>query len=179
MVALSLWLVQPVTQAQAFARKARTAQPNPHSHAGATGRAALPAAAAASMQPALPAPAYLENAFANARRAFQSADRAGLEQAARHAGDHPLAEYLPYWRMTLALRANAGGAELDEEVARFVADQPNRLVADLLRKEWMRSLARRERWAEVRQQAGKWQMNDDVAVNCLVKTIGVLLGDHA
>lgn len=129
-----------------------------------------PASIAEPRRPGLPAATHVDTAFANARRAFLAGDRAALEQASRGAIDHPLADYLPFWQLSLALRAPVPPADTDGAVATFLDVRQNPLLVDALRKEWIRSLARRERWNEVAEQGRLWQQRDEVAVQCLVWT---------
>ena len=131
---------------------------------------------AAPRRPTLPAPSSADTAFANARRAFHAGDRAALEQAARGAIDHPLADYLPFWQLSLALRAPVPPADTDGAVATFLDVRQNPLLIDLLRKEWIRSLARRGRWNEVAEQGRLWLQRDEVAVQCLIWTAQIADG---
>lgn len=139
-------------------------------------RAWAGSSAADTARPASPAAASVDTAFANARRAFLAGDRAALEQAARGAIDHPLADYLPFWQLSLALRAPVPPADTDGAVAAFLDVRQNPLLVDSLRKEWIRSLARRERWNEVAEQGRLWLQRDELAVQCLIWTARLVDG---
>ncbi len=168
--------------AKPAAAHARSAAVQTNSAAASAKSAAMllvpkePSTIAEPRRPMLPAAASVDSAFANARRAFLAGDRAALEQAARGAIDHPLADYLPFWQLSLALRALVPPADTDGAVATFLDVRQNPLLVDSLRKEWIRSLARRERWNEVAEQGRLWLQRDEVAVQCLVWTAQLVAG---
>ncbi len=122
-----------------------------------------------------------DEAFVQARQAAMRGDLAQFEAAAARAGDHPLRVYLDYWRLRTrvgAARNGSGGSdgEADAQVQAFIARQPGTLVADLLRRDWILDLGRRERWAELEAQYAQWILRDDSRASCYAWLAGVKTG---
>ncbi len=148
---------------------------------------ATPAPAALRPAPsspvALPLPAepmagtVRDDAFAAARQAFLAQDRPRLERAAAQAAGHPMAEYLTFWRLTLALRLETLGPALEQSAERFIDGTQNALLSDVVRKELMLALARRERWPQLREHYDRWVMRDESAIHCLGWTAMVKAGE--
>src|SRR5262249_13700474 len=104
-------------------------------------RRALCVAALAALAHAGAVSAQSDADFAAARDAFRAGDAARLERIAPRLKDHLLAPYVEYWRLKLGIdEADAGAvrAFLDR-----YADLP---LAEQLRIEWLKSLARRGEW---------------------------------
>ncbi len=122
-----------------------------------------------------------DEAFVQARQAATRGDLARFDAAAARAGDHPLRQYLDYWRLRMRLepvRNGKGGSngEADAQVQAFIARHSGTLVADLLRRDWMLDLGRRERWAELESQYAQWILRDDTQASCYVWLAGVKTG---
>ena len=98
----------------------------------------------ASLLPlAAPAGAQTDADFLAAKTAFERNDRAKLALVAPKLGRHVLAPYVAYWQLKLAL-----DEATPEAVQAYLDRYPNTPLADRLRVEWMKSLARRERWSQ-------------------------------
>ncbi len=122
-----------------------------------------------------------DEAFVQARQASAQGDVAKFEAAAARAGDHPLRVYLDYWRLRMQVGTarngkDGSGGEADAQVQAFIARHPGTLVADLLRRDWMLDLGRRERWNELESQYAQWILRDDTQANCYAWLAGVKTG---
>jgi soluble lytic murein transglycosylase len=121
--------------------------------------------------PKTAAPPNPDEALVNARKAWSNGDAKQLEAAARHIPrDHLLADYPPYWRMSLRLRGPASVAqaeELDTDVSRMLARHEGSAIAEMLRRDWLLNLGRRGEWQKFDAQLARYSRRDDVQVNCL------------
>jgi soluble lytic murein transglycosylase len=98
--------------------------------------------------------------FIAARDAFRAGDTARLEKIAPRLKGHLLEQYVVYWQIRLKLD------DADpESVRRFLVRNAGTPLADRLRGEWLKSLAKREQWelfaAEYPLRAG-----DDNELDC-------------
>jgi len=94
-------------------------------------------------------------AFAAARDAFADGDQARLEQAARQLGDHPLADWGAYFVLVRRLDTLP-----PREIEAFLARQEGTFLAEKLRGDWVRSLARRGDWSGVLARFATLQQPD-------------------
>jgi soluble lytic murein transglycosylase len=122
-------------------------------------------------------PSAQDYAFFNAREAYQSRNKGNLTKAAEKLKGSPLEPYGEYWQLRLRLE-NVGA----EEVHDFLTRNPDTVLGDELRKEWLRLLAKRERWDLFRQDykqpagdepdpdlicyslLGRWREGDETAL---------------
>ena len=118
--------------------------------------AALLAAVAAS--PALSQPA--DDDFLAARDAFRSGDALRLDRVAPRLKGHPLQSYVTYWQLRLKL----DDAE-PERVRAFLVRYDGTPLADRLRSEWLKSLARREQWTMFAEEYPR-RAGDDTELDC-------------
>ena len=129
-----------------------------------------PETAAQAKAPAQPdSDRLLDEALAQARQAFVRKDPAGFELAAAAARNHPLAEYLDFWRLRMRLHEDspeAGTGVVDREVREFLAAHPDTVAGDLLRRDWMFDLARRGEWSLFDKQYDAWVLRDDDQLHC-------------
>ncbi len=130
------------------------------------------AAQADKRQPPASAPQMSpDEALLAARKAWVKPDLAKLEAAARSVGrDHPLADYPPFWRLSLRLRSPMNAtqaAELDAEVSKMLARQERSVIGDGLRREWLLNLGRRGEWQQFETQLARYPRRDDNQINCL------------
>lgn len=100
----------------------------------------LLAAALACAAPALHAGPQ-EDAFLEAREAFRVGDARKLESSAKRLRGHVLEPYVEYYQLRLRLE-DATPAE----VRGFLARHKDTLLADRLRAEWLKALARAQDW---------------------------------
>lgn len=104
-----------------------------------------------------------DDEFLAARDAYQAGDAARLETYAPRLQGHLLEPYVAYWRLSLKL-----GEATPEEVRAFLAANSGGPLAWQLRGDWLKALARRERWdvfdAELPLHAGA---DDEIACYAL------------
>ncbi|MEP6943166.1 MAG: transglycosylase SLT domain-containing protein [Betaproteobacteria bacterium] len=94
---------------------------------------------------ALIGPAHAQSAdadFLAARDAFRAGDAARLDRIAPRLKGHLLEQYVGFWQIRLRL----DDADV-ERVRAFLTRYAGAPIADRLRVEWLKSLARREQWA--------------------------------
>ena len=83
-----------------------------------------------------------DDLFLEARDAFQRGDIARLdERASKLDDDYALTPYVRYWQLRSRLADTPAG-----DVGSFLARHENSLVADRLRADWLRQLARNSDW---------------------------------
>lgn len=133
-----------------------------------------PAARAAAMTP--------DEALVAAREAFARNDLPRFDVAAAQAREHPLSEYLDFWRLRLRLQppqpdADSGAA--DAEIRSFIDGHPGTLVADLMRRDWLLNLGRRGVWTTFDGEYAKWVLRDDDEVHCYASLGRVQRGEPA
>ncbi|MFO1299174.1 MAG: transglycosylase SLT domain-containing protein [Burkholderiaceae bacterium] len=120
-----------------------------------------PAARAAAMTP--------DEALVAAREAFARNDLPRFEAAAAQAREHPLSEYLDFWRLRLRLQPpqpDADSRAADAEIRAFIDGHPGTLVADLMRRDWLLNLGRRGVWTTFDSEYARWVLRDDDEVHC-------------
>ncbi|MEO8165168.1 MAG: transglycosylase, partial [Betaproteobacteria bacterium] len=92
-----------------------------------------------------------DEVFLEAREAFQRGDMVKLtERAAKLDDDYPLTPYVRYWQLRSRL-ADTSVADIQN----FLARHENSLVAERLRADWLRLLARNENWQDFLQEYPK------------------------
>jgi soluble lytic murein transglycosylase len=82
-----------------------------------------------------------DDTFLAARDAFTKWQPARLAELAPRLRGHVLEPYVEYWQLLMRLEGAAPG-----EVSDFLTRHDGALVAELLRREWLKSLARRGEW---------------------------------
>ncbi|MCL2160877.1 MAG: lytic transglycosylase domain-containing protein [Betaproteobacteria bacterium] len=87
-----------------------------------------------------------ESRFLAARDAARAGDRAKLERLAGQASGHPLDSYLRYWLLSNSL-AKSFFMPQESELQRFISDETGTLLAERLRADWLRRLAREGDWS--------------------------------
>jgi soluble lytic murein transglycosylase len=108
----------------------------------------------------LVAAAQSDTDLLRAKEAFDRGDRQRLDALAPALQGHPLATYVRFWQLKLGIdTANP------EEVRAFLARQAGSPLADRLRVEWLKSLARRGQWADFMADRVPTPA-DDLEVNC-------------
>jgi len=91
---------------------------------------------------AVPAWGQSDADFLAARAAFERGDRARLDALAPKLSNHILASYVEFWQKKL----NLDGLT-DVEVGDYLARWPKSPLADRLRVDWLKTLAKRGQWA--------------------------------
>jgi soluble lytic murein transglycosylase len=109
-----------------------------------------------------------DQAFLAARRAFANRDIKAFETSARSARGHALEDYLDYWRVSLKLRAgSAVSEETDREAERTIARHRPGLPSELLRRDWLESLATRSQWGRFDTEYAQLQIAPEAGLRCL------------
>mgnify|MGYP001619482878 CR=1 FL=1 len=88
-----------------------------------------------------------DEALLKAYDAFRAGDALKLSKAAAALGGHVLAPYLEYWRLKLRLEDNP-----DAEVRAFLQREAGSYLAERLRADWLKELAKRGDWQSFDQQ---------------------------
>ncbi|MEO8344854.1 MAG: transglycosylase SLT domain-containing protein [Betaproteobacteria bacterium] len=98
-------------------------------------------AAVALLSAAVPCLAQSDADFLAARAAFDKGDRVLLAGLSRKLNGHILLPYVEYWRLKLAIDDASPDAVRD-----FLARYPDTPLAEKLRVDWLKSLARKADW---------------------------------
>ena len=96
-----------------------------------------------------PSPPGGEARFLEARDAVRSGDRDTLQRLVNASNGHPLDGYVRYWLLSSGLNRNTPPAS--DEIQDFLMAESGNLLANLLRADWLRYLARRNDWAQYTQ----------------------------
>lgn len=100
--------------------------------------------------------------FLEARAAFQRGDIARLdERADKLDRNYPLAGHVEYWRLRSRLAETPAG-----RIENFLASNANSLVADRLRADWLRLLAKNRDWQGFLREFPKLS-TEDIELTCL------------
>ncbi|MGE0316160.1 MAG: transglycosylase SLT domain-containing protein [Lautropia sp.] len=162
LLAAALGIAAPTGAHAAADEGARPATPQ----ARASGSALAPARAALAIAEA---PATVE-AFEDARKAMLKADLERYDAAAaKIPRSHPLYRYVEYWRLRILLsdkRPESLSGEADGAVRAFLARHPESIDGDLLRRDWMLALGRREDWRTFDAQYAQWILKDEPSPDC-------------
>lgn len=94
--------------------------------------------------------------FFAAREAFRLGERAKLETIAAELNGHELEVYLDYWRLLADLRG-ADAARIEN----FLARNDRTYVAEKLRAEWLKQLAKKQSWADFDAVYSKLEQPDN------------------
>lgn len=116
-----------------------------------------------------------DTAFLAARDAFAAGNRALFERHAAGLQSHPLASYVDYYRLRLDLdRASP------DSVAVFLERNADTLIAQRLRSDWLRHLAKAEQWADFRREYARLPLKNPSPENdlrCLAVRAGLATGE--
>jgi len=105
-----------------------------------------------------------------ARQAAVQGDSVRFERAATQAGDHPLRDYIDYWRLRIRIGTGNGSSgsngSADGDIRRFISRQSGTLLGDLMRRDWMLDLGRRGEWEQLEALDAQWVLRDDTQAAC-------------
>jgi soluble lytic murein transglycosylase len=96
-----------------------------------------------------------------ARTAYEKGDRSKLAQLAPRLSAHVLAPYVEYWQMKLAIDETPPIA-----IRAFLDRYPTSPLADRLRIDWLKSLARRGDWNSFAKDYPPPSSSDDIELAC-------------
>ncbi|MDR3087782.1 MAG: transglycosylase, partial [Azoarcus sp.] len=116
-----------------------------------------------------------EARFLDAREAARVGNRAELERLAGQITGQPLDSYVRYWLLFNKLTR----PELlpEGELRRFLADEPGTLLAERLRADWLRRLAKDGNWSYFLQIYPELQ-NPDNELRCHAWNARLMTGDR-
>jgi len=120
----------------------------------------------------VPAPAAMatDAAIRAAAEAFQKRDAPRLARQIEPSRGHPLVQYVDYWVLRVALDEQPADA-----VRGFLEAYPGTYLAERLRGEWVKSLAKRGDWTEV-PSAIAGVLNDDNDLACIRMNVRMRAG---
>jgi len=105
-------------------------------------------------------PAGADLAVLTARDAFRAGDLAKLNRAAMSTGGHVLEPYVGYWQLRLRLDERR-----PDEILTYLDRNAGSLLAEQLRRDWLKSLGRKGEWALFQTHA-PLLVGDDTEVSC-------------
>src|SRR6185436_15403841 len=113
-----------------------------------------------------------DDVFLEAREAFQRGDIVKLnDRASRLDDDYELTPYVRYWQLRSRL------ADLSTlEIQNFLAKHEGSLVADRMRADWLRQLARNGEWESFLREYGK-SGTPDTELACYASQAKLARGD--
>ncbi len=122
-----------------------------------------------------------DDAFLVARDAYRNNDPARAvifaQRVAALDGHYPLAGYLEYWALQRQI-ADYGNALTeaapDDAIRSFIGRNPNSVVADLARRDWLQALGKRGEWATFEAELPRFALNDDAQITCFHLTARAL-----
>ena len=122
-----------------------------------------------------------DDAFLAARDAYRANDAirgaAFAERTLQLDSRYPLASYLDYWALRRRI-ADYGNALVegapDDAFHAFVARNPDSVVGDLARRDWLLALGKRGEWARFETEFPAFALNDDAQVTCFHLTARAL-----
>jgi soluble lytic murein transglycosylase len=114
-----------------------------------------------------------DEVFVAAREAFQKGDRVRLETAAKNIGEHELAAYVENYQLRMRMDDNNG-----EAIRAFLERQEGTAVAERLRADWIRSLAKRSAWSAVEREYAKL-LAPEADVTCLNQQARLARGERS
>lgn len=117
-----------------------------------------------------------DNRIVAAREALRKGDQRALEQLAASTGSHVLDAYVRYWRLVnvLARPEPAPEGELDA----FLRAEAGTVLAERLRADWLRRLAKDGEWARFVALYPALR-NPDYEMRCIAWTARLMTGDRS
>jgi soluble lytic murein transglycosylase len=115
-----------------------------------------------------------EARFLAAREAARTGDRATLESLASRPGQHPLDGYIHYWLLSNRLAGTEPPPT--QELNQFLSDEAGSLLAERLRGDWLRRLAKDGEWGSFLQIYPD-QQDPEVELRCLNWNARLMRGD--
>ncbi len=117
-----------------------------------------------------------ETRFLAARDAARAGDRASLERLAEQTNGHPLDSYIRYWLLSNSL-SKAFLMPSESELNQFISDEAGTLLAERLRADWLRRMARDGDWSYFLQVYPGLQ-NPDNEMRCHAWNARLATGDR-
>jgi soluble lytic murein transglycosylase len=112
-----------------------------------------------------------DRAFREARDAFQRGDAQKVDRLVPQFSGHALEPYVRYWQLRMYIDVLPVG-----EIQAFLEQHESTLIADRMRADWLRLLARREAWQDYLDEYGKLAV-DEPELNCFAIQARMALGE--
>jgi soluble lytic murein transglycosylase len=112
-----------------------------------------------------------DKAFREAREAFQRGDAQKLDRTLPQFAGHVLEPYLRYWQLRMYIDVLPA-----DEIQTFLTQQQGSLIADRMRADWLRLLARRQDWESYLSEYAKLVV-DEPELNCYALQGRIALGE--
>lgn len=112
-----------------------------------------------------------DKAFREARDAFQRGDAQKVDRLVPQFAGHALQPYLRYWQLRMYIDVVPA-----DEIQTFLAEQQGTLIADRMRADWLRLLARRRDWETYLSEYPKLAV-DEPELNCFSIQARIALGE--
>ncbi|MDR2839481.1 MAG: lytic transglycosylase domain-containing protein [Azonexus sp.] len=114
-----------------------------------------------------------DDVFLAAREAFRVGDKVKLDEAAARIGNHELAAYVENY--PLRMKMEDGNSEALRD---FLARNEGTSVAERLRADWIRSLAKRSAWGEVEREYARL-LAPEPEITCFNQQARLARGDRS
>ena len=109
----------------------------------------------------------------SARDAYRQGNVAAFTQAADALQGSVLQPYVPYWQLLFRIETAS-----DAEVRRYLAQQATPLLAQRVRVEWLRRLAKRQDWKTFQQHFAELDQAPEIELQCLFLQSQLALGQR-
>ncbi|MDR2015144.1 MAG: lytic transglycosylase domain-containing protein [Azoarcus sp.] len=117
-----------------------------------------------------------ESRFLAARDAARAGNQDKLEMLANQANGHPLDSYIRYWLLSNSL-SKPFSMPRESDLTRFISDETGTLLAERLRTDWLRRMARDGDWSYFLQIYPGLQ-NPDNEMRCQLWNARLATGDR-
>lgn len=117
-----------------------------------------------------------ETRFLDARDAARKGDQETLEYLAGQMSGHPLDSYVRYWQLSTSL-SKAFSMPRESDLEQFISDEAGTLLAERLREDWLRRMARDGDWSYFLQIYPRLQ-NPDSEMRCQAWNARLATGDR-
>ncbi|MDR2924935.1 MAG: lytic transglycosylase domain-containing protein [Azoarcus sp.] len=117
-----------------------------------------------------------ENRFLDARDAAKKGDQETLEYLASQMSGHPLDSYVRYWQLSTSL-SKAFSMPRESDLSQFISDEAGTLLAERLRVDWLRRMARDGDWSYFLQMYPSLQ-SPDSEMRCQAWNARLATGDR-
>ena len=108
-----------------------------------------------------------DEAFLAARDAASLGNKERFNEVAPRLRNHPLAEYVDFWRLQLRMRTEEP-SRLAPDVNAFIAKNAGTYVADRMRLEWLVLLGTKHEFETFERELPQLVWSDDAQLRCLI-----------
>jgi soluble lytic murein transglycosylase len=111
-----------------------------------------------------------DEAFLAARDAASLGNKERFNEVAPRLRNHPLAEYVDFWRLQLRMRTEEP-SRLAPDVNAFIAKNAGTYVADRMRLEWLVLLGTKHEFETFERELPQLVWSDDAQLRCLIALV--------